>query len=169
MDIISILATGTLGLQILIALGLLIFIFGKRSKLYLTISKNSILISFLIASVATISSLFLSEIMHFPPCKLCWYQRIFMYPMVLVLGVSLLINDTKARITTFALSGVGLAISIYHILLQNWPGIFPCSDEIANCALKQFTYFGYVTIPVMSATAFTAIILLMMFGLRKSR
>ncbi|MGE5042260.1 MAG: disulfide bond formation protein B [Candidatus Levyibacteriota bacterium] len=131
------------------------------------LEKYSIELALVIAAAATIGSLFLSEIVKFPPCTLCWYQRIFMYPQVVVLGLGLYFNDRRAKIYALILSIIGLAIAIYHIGVQFLPGILPCSSETVSCSLKQFTYFGYVTIPVMSATAFIAIILVLLFGLRK--
>ena len=87
--------------------------------------------------MATVSSLFLSEIAGFPPCKLCWYQRIFMYPQVIVLGVGYLLNDLKARLMAIILSGIGAAIAIYHILVQFFPASFRCSDEVAMDAVTK--------------------------------
>lgn len=132
------------------------------------IETNSLSFAFLVASSATLGSLFLSEIVHFIPCKLCWYQRIFMYPQTIILGVALVTNDLTVRKYILILSAIGLLIALYHIALQNYPGILPCSDEVANCALKQFTYFGYITIPVMSATAFALVFLLALLQQKKS-
>lgn len=174
--LISLLGTGTLILDIAIVLGIFLFLasarvsakswLGKSSRF---IGNNSMAIGFLIAVAATVSSLFLSEVVLFVPCKLCWYQRILMYPQVVILGIGLFLNDKRAKLYALVLSIVGLLVAVYHILLQFWPGIFPCSDEIANCALKQFEYFGYITIPVMSATTFAALILVLVFGMKKSR
>ncbi|MBP6913456.1 MAG: disulfide bond formation protein B [Candidatus Levybacteria bacterium] len=174
--IISFFALGTLALNIGIFLGIVVLLVENLSnkKSIFThasefVHKNSLLLAFLIATMATLSSLFLSEIVLFPPCKLCWYQRIFMYPQVIILGVGLLLNDKMAKLYALILSVIGLMIAAYHILLQFFPGIFPCTDEIASCALKQFDYFGYITIPVMSASAFAAIIVILVFGYQKHR
>lgn len=128
-----------------------------------TISKNAILITFLATAAATLGSLYLSEITKFAPCKLCWYQRIFMYPQVIVLGIGYFINDLKVRIYALVLSIIGLLIAIYHILVQFFPGVFQCSDEVAECAVTQFVYFGFITIPVMSAITFGFIITVLLF------
>lgn len=173
---LSFLAAGTLGLQIGIGLGILLFFatfFVKKQspifKLSNLIGKNAFLITLVIATASTLSSLFLSEIAHFAPCLLCWVQRIFMYPLVVILGVAYFLNDLKARVTAFVLSLIGFSYAVYHILVQFFPASFKCSDEIANCALKSFTYYGFITIPVMSATAFAAILLVLLFSARTSK
>ncbi len=174
--LLAFLGFGTLVLQIGIALGILLFIitfFTSKKSLLTKISNkvagNALIIVFIMASLATISSLFLSEVARFTPCMLCWVQRIFMYPLVIISGVALFLDDMKARITILILSVIGLGYSIYHILVQFFPASFKCSDEVANCALKSFTYYGYITIPVMSLTAFGLIVLAVLFSLRKSR
>ncbi len=174
--LLSFLAFGTLLFQIGIALGIILFglsFISKPKSFISTLSKvigdNAMAAGLLIAAISTVSSLFLSEVALFPPCKLCWYQRIFMYPQVVVLGVGLLYNDTKAKIMALVLSIIGALIAVYHVLVQFFPASFKCSDEVANCALKSFTYYGFITIPVMSLTGFAAIILVLLFSLKKSR
>lgn len=129
---------------------------------------NSLTFAFLIATIATVGSLFLSEVAHFAPCKLCWFQRIFMYPQVILLGIASVKNEESIRKYILTLSGVGLFIAVYHYALQMYPTILPCTDEVASCAARQYAYFGYITIPLMSATAFL-IIMLLMFLKKKSR
>ena len=155
--------------QILIGLFLLIFIGARlspKNRLFnLTLkflSENSLTFAFFVALVAMFGSLFFSEIAHFIPCKLCWYQRICMYPQVLLLGLATFKNDFGIKRYILPLSIIGLIIAIYHYALQMSPIPLPCSDEVANCALKQVAYLGYITIPLMSATAFVMIIILML-------
>ncbi|MFI5265686.1 MAG: disulfide bond formation protein B [Candidatus Levyibacteriota bacterium] len=171
---ISFLSLGTIILDIFLILGLLLYALSFRAskksrleKIASFLGKNSIEISMLAATFASLSTLFLSEIAGLVPCELCWYQRVFMFPQVVILGIALLKNDTKVRVTSLALSVIGLGIAVYHILLQFYPAFFPCTDRAISCALTQFKDFGYVTIPVMSATVFSLIILLMLFGLRR--
>lgn len=128
--------------------------------------QHGMLFAFLTALFSTLASLFLSEIAHFPPCKLCWYQRIAMYPQVLLLGIAVFQNDYSVKKYSVPLSVIGLLIALYHYILQVSPLPLPCSDEVANCALKQFTFFGYITIPVMSATGFTLLLLFMRLAKR---
>ena len=128
---------------------------------------NALIFSFFIALFATGGSLFFSEIAHFNPCKLCWYQRIFMYPQVIILGIAAFKNDLLVKKYVLPLSIIGFVIGIYHYLLQMSPIPLPCSDEVANCALKQVAFYGYITIPLMSATAFALIILFFLISSKK--
>lgn len=173
---IAFLAFGTLILQLLIVIGLVLLIlsfFVKKNsstaKLVRMIGQKAIVLGLIVASASTLSSLFLSEVAGFTPCLLCWVQRIFMYPLVVILGVSYFLNDLKARISALILSLIGFLYAVYHILVQFFPASFKCSDEVANCALKSFMYYGYITIPVMSATAFLAIILLLVISFKTSK
>lgn len=171
--LISLLGIATLSFNILTAVLILVYLSTMPKKKHVLhkfsdfFRDNSMAIALLITATATVSSLFLSEIVKFPPCTLCWYQRIFMYPQVVILGIALYVNDQKGKFYALALSIIGLAIAAYHVALQYYPGILPCSSETVSCSLKQFEYFGYITIPVMSATAFVAIVLVLLFGLRK--
>lgn len=164
----------TLIAQIILGIFVLLLILKRLDKNNKTIkrivqflSDYGLVFSFFIALFATFGSLFLSEVAHFTPCKLCWYQRIFMYPQVLLLGIATLKNDFGIKRYVLPMSIIGAGIAIYHYLLQVSPIPLPCSDEIANCALKQINYFGYITIPLMSFTAFALIILFMVMSKKK--
>lgn len=105
----------------------------------------------LIVLAAIFGSLFFSEIMHFPPCNLCWYQRLCIYPMALILltGIYLKSKDTIAFLLPFSISGLG--ISIYHNLIYyKFISVFvPCSES-APCTAQQLNWFGFITIPMLS-------------------
>lgn len=141
------------------------FLFG----LFNFLSENVLSLAFLVALSATLGSYFLSEIAKYPPCALCWYQRIFMFPQPIILGIGLLKNDKSAKLYSGVLALVGFMIAIYHIIVQSSLLPAPCSVDSVNCATKQFVYFGYVTIPVMSATAFASIILLLFLDWKKKQ
>lgn len=120
------------------------------------------------ALVATTGSLFLSEVLGYPPCILCWYQRIAMYPLVIVLAVGILRRDRNTHLYVLPLSVIGLAIALYHNLL--YVGIIPeagsaCRAGI-SCTTRFFEWFGFVTIPFLSMTAFTVITILMLITWR---
>lgn len=109
--------------------------------------------------VATMGSLYFSEIMKYEPCVLCWYQRILMYPMVILLGVAYVRKDFQAAIYSTILSGIGLLVSLYHysiqkvsILTESAPacGRVPCTGEYINL-------FGFITIPFLALTGFIII------------
>lgn len=111
------------------------------------------------ALVATLTSLFFSEILKFPPCVLCWYQRILMYPLVVILAVGILRKDRGVYLYTLPLSVIGMLIAIYHNLLY-WNIIpesqAPCLLGV-SCTTKFIEYFGFVTIPFLSFSAFLII------------
>lgn len=140
----------------------------KRFKKWIDLfTQNYITAIFVVSAVATIGSLTLSEVLNFNPCKLCWYQRIFMYPIALISFLSLIFNEARIKKFVLALSGIGIAIATYHILMQLFPKAFECSDEVAKCSAVQFAEFGYITIPVMAFTAFLLIILISLIGREK--
>ena len=168
------LATLTLVAQVFIiffAIVLLLARFDKNNKAIKQIvqffSENALSFAFLISVGVTLGSLYLSEIAHFVPCKLCWFQRIFMYPQVLLLGVASVKNDFGIKKYIIPMSVVGFLIAVYQYILQMSPIPLPCTDEIASCAVKEFVEFGYITIPMMSLTAFLLIIFFMLLSKKK--
>ncbi len=122
-----------------------------------------IFLAFLVSLVATFGSLFFSEIMNFIPCSLCWYQRIFMYPLVFLLGVNLLFPDDKIFKYAFPLVVVGWVISVYLIflMLKIIPeNLSPCVQGIP-CSVDYLNWFGFITIPLLSFFAYTIILILL--------
>lgn len=165
--VLALLAQLTLFADILIVVSLLLILSylmkpknNNLLKVKKWVSDNNISLALVVATIATAGSLFFSEVAGFPPCKLCWYQRIFMYPLPILLGISLFTDDKTVRKYVLPLALIGFSIAVYHYALQMYPTILPCSDEVASCAAKQFAYFGYITIPMMSASAFFLIIIL---------
>ncbi|PJA90798.1 MAG: disulfide bond formation protein B [Candidatus Levybacteria bacterium CG_4_9_14_3_um_filter_36_7] len=152
--------------DILILVYLFLFVLSLKTKnealksFFNFISGNFLSFGFLVSLSATLGSIFLSEVAKYPPCELCWIQRVFMFPQAVILGIGMVKNDISARLYSVVLSTIGLLIAAYHILVQNGQLLSPCSNQSVNCSVKQFVYFGYVTIPVMSATAFAVLILL---------
>ena len=111
------------------------------------------------ALIATAGSLFFSEVMDLPPCVLCWYQRIAMYPLVAIVGAGIVARDTRWRIYALPLSLAGLAVSIYHNLLYYGvvpESITPCKQGI-SCTTVQIEWLGFITIPLMALSAFVLI------------
>lgn len=111
------------------------------------------------ALVATLGSLYFSEVMELTPCILCWYQRILMYPLVAVLTVGILRRDAGTWMTVLPLSALGMAIAVYHNLL--YYGVLaesaqPCRLGV-SCTTRQIEWLGFVTIPLMSLAAFSVI------------
>lgn len=147
--------------QIIIALVAVAFLI-RNEKLLQFFGNNAILFSFIVAIIATLGSLFYSEIAGFEPCKLCWFQRIFMYPQVILLGIALWKKNGALTIyNSIVLSAIGVIIAGYHYLLQI--GIapeLPCAavGYSAACSQRFVMHFGYITIPMMALTAFLLII-----------
>lgn len=112
---------------------------------------------FAVAAVSTAGSLYYSEVAEFIPCRYCWFQRIAMYPLVVVFGVAALRRDRTAAWTAMPLAGIGLALSTYHYWLQVRPTGDSCSLD-APCSARWVEEFGFVSIPFMAGAGFLAII-----------
>ena len=122
-------------------------------------------LAWFIALVATVGSLFFSEVMDLPPCVLCWYQRIAMYPLVLIIGSGIIMRDRRMKFYALPLCLIGLAISIYHNLLYYGlipESITPCTEGI-SCTSRQIEWLGFITIPLMALTAFIGVSLCLLF------
>lgn len=110
-----------------------------------------------VAAVATAGSLYFSLGLGLVPCDLCWYQRILMYPLVVVLGVAAVERRPEAYRTVLPLSGLGVVVAAYHVYLQVAPGGGTCSLG-GGCASIQYAMLGgLLTIPRLSLVAFVLI------------
>lgn len=126
-------------------------------------SSTFIFLAFLTSLIATLGSLFFSEIMNFIPCSLCWYQRIFMYPLVFLFVINLLFPDNKIFKYAFPLVLVGWVISIYHNLLMFKiipEKLSPCVQGVP-CSVDYINWLGFITIPLLSFFAYTIILILL--------
>ena len=122
-------------------------------------------LAWLVALVATVGSLFFSEVMQLPPCVLCWYQRIAMYPLVVVIGVGIVTRDSRLKNYALPLALVGLMISVYHNLLYYGlipESLTPCAEGV-SCTSRQIEWLGFITIPLLALTAFVAVSLCLLF------
>ena len=120
-----------------------------------TLAGSEVWLAAIVATVATAGSLFLSEIADFIPCKLCWFQRIAMYPLVLLMLVALAADRRAARYF-LPLPVVGLGVSVWHILVERGVVEDAQSCRISapgGCATKWIEELGYITIPTLAATA----------------
>jgi disulfide bond formation protein DsbB len=125
---------------------------------------NALAACFVVALLATAGSLYFSEVAGFQPCTLCWYQRIAMYPLVVVFGIAAAYRDRGVDRYAVAIAGIGAAISAYHVLLEVFPGLDTgaCSATVP-CTLVWFREFGYISLPVLALTAFLLILTLLSF------
>ncbi len=128
-----------------------------------------IFVCWLVATVATLGSLFFSEVMEFIPCSLCWYQRIFMYPLVFIFLVGLFPLDLKVIKFSIPLVVIGWLISIYHNLLYYGvipENVSPCSQGVP-CSTVYIKWFGFISIPLLALTSFTIILILLIILYRR--
>ncbi len=126
----------------------------------------ALFISWVIALLAMLGSLYFSEIQGFIPCTLCWYQRICMYPLVIILGIGSFQNDYSVKKIALPFSIIGLLISTWHYLEQKVPGfaeIKPCTQGVP-CSSEYINIFGFITIPFLAVIAFLSISLLLIFS-----
>ena len=129
-----------------------------------------LLAAWLVATMATASALFIGEVMMMVPCQLCWYQRIFMFPLAIVLGMAAYFDDRRGAVYALALALGGLAVAAYHTLLvaglipKAW---VPCSAGV-SCADQKLEILNGVQIPWLSLAAFMALAFLLIVYLRKS-
>jgi disulfide bond formation protein DsbB len=130
-----------------------------------------IFVCWVLATVSTLGSLFFSEVMKFPPCILCWYQRILMYPLVVIFLVGLFPFDQKVVKFSAPLALIGWLISFYHNLLYYNilpESAAPCVQGI-SCTTVQIQWLGFITIPLLAFTAFTLILILLIITHRMNR
>ena len=132
---------------------------------------NLILGCWILATLATLGSLFFSEVMDLKPCVLCWYQRIFMYPLVVILLVGMFPLDNRVVRYALPLAVIGWIFAVYHYLLYTGfipESLAPCDIE-NSCKDIDLELFGFITIPMLSILSFTAIIVLLVIFRNRTR
>jgi disulfide bond formation protein DsbB len=138
------------------------------ARLHHEVAGSAVGLAWLVAAVAMSGSLWFSEVAGFTPCRLCWAQRAFMYPLVLVLAVAGLTRRPAWRVLALAMSTVGAAIAVYHVLVERFPALESSTCDPTNpCSLVWFERLGFVTLPYMALSGFALIgALLLTVGLR---
>jgi disulfide bond formation protein DsbB len=120
-------------------------------------------IAFLVAGIATAGSLYFSEVANYVPCRLCWFQRIAMYPLAVILLVAAIRRDRGVSWYVIPLAALGACVSIYHYLVEWHPQLEGSACDPNNpCSLVWFREFGFVTLPLMALCGFVAIIVLVL-------
>ena len=125
------------------------------------IKDNSLYGAFAVALMAMLGSLYFSEIANFPPCVLCWYQRIGLYPIVAIIGFAIYRKSKEILLPAFVLAGIAWVIGLYHNLLyyEILPeAAAPCIAGI-SCTTKYIEWFGFVTIPLLALAGSTLILI----------
>lgn len=160
------LALLTLGSQIFIAVGIIYAIFQRKNKQNDVIQffvKNTLTFTFIILLSASLGSLLYSNVIGFEPCYLCWYQRIFTFPSVILLGMAIVKKDEGILDYVLGLSLVGITISLYHnFIYYGGTSFIPCPATGVSCAKLYVYEFGYITIPLMMLTTFALVIFLIL-------
>jgi len=152
----QVLAAGMLMIGLLALVG----VRGPLNALRSGVEGYELWLAFVVASIATGGSLFFSEIAHFVPCELCWYQRICMYPLTITTLLAALFDDPRAARYLLPLPVVGAGVSIYHLLVENGVVGESLTCRISapgGCTVKWINEFGYVTIPTLALTAFALV------------
>lgn len=121
--------------------------------------------------IATMGTLFFSEVMKLPPCSLCWYQRIAMYPLLVILTVGILTHDSKVTRYAAPFTILGLLLSGYHNLLYYGiipEALTPCTQGV-SCSSRQIEWWGFITIPLLSLIGFSLLGVSLITFSRKSK
>lgn len=155
------------GIATIVIAGLLVVAHFSKTphgagRAMLVIAPYALPLAFGVSLVGVVATLYYSEIVGFIPCKLCWIQRIFFYPQVVILAMALFRGARDAVRYLIPLSVVGLIVAIYHYQLQ-WGGssIVPCAaDGSSDCSVRFFVEFGYITEVMMSLTGFALLLIL---------
>jgi disulfide bond formation protein DsbB len=155
-------------LTLLASIGILLFIahaaFFRKGIMYELYRQNRdalLWMAFAVALAAMLGSLFYSDVLGWEPCRLCWYQRILMYPLVLILGIAALRKDYRIGVYVLPMSVVGGAIALYHYGQQISPAVASalgtCAAGSVSCSSRYTFDYGYITIPAMALVAFVCI------------
>ncbi len=141
----------------------------QESALMRFIGRNGVLFAFIVALGATVMSLYYSEIRGFTPCKLCWIQRIFIYPQVIILGIALWKGERHAvRFYSGALAILGICVSLFHYYLQQGGTLITTDCSILgsateSCSKILILHYGFITFPLMALVAGILIYVCMAF------
>jgi hypothetical protein len=126
------------------------------------IEGRAVIAAWLVATLATVGSLYFSEVAGFVPCTLCWYQRIAMYPLVVILGLASLRRERRAPTGAAALAAIGAVIAGYHVALEWIPSLDTGACAAATpCTFIWFRAFGVFSLPTLALTAFLLVLLLL--------
>ncbi len=127
-----------------------------QQRLIASLGSQSLWLAWLVALVATGGSLYYSEVANFEPCSLCWYQRIAMYPLMIILLVGAVTRDRFVARYALPLTIAGSILAVYNYLVQLFPGIEVACARV-SCSTVDVEAFGWLTMPLMSLVSFAAI------------
>ena len=131
--------------------------------------ENSLLFIWVVSLVATLGSLYFSEIRGYVPCTMCWFQRIFMYPILVMTTVAVIQKNAKIAVTTAVFSIIGGCISLYHYGIQKIDFLSesaPTCGQV-SCTGQYINWLGFITIPFLALTAFILIAITSLYMIRQ--
>ncbi|MEI7593977.1 MAG: disulfide oxidoreductase [Actinomycetes bacterium] len=128
------------------------------------VSRIAIWLAWIVAMGTTLGSLYYSQIAEYVPCELCWFQRIAMYPLALILLIAALRNDRWIWVYAVPLSAIGAAISVYHTQLQAFPEQATFCSTTVPCTTRYVWQFGFVSLPFMALAAFSFIMVMLLLA-----
>lgn len=161
-------ALGTLLLQLVTFALLSVYLMRDRSdamrQIAASVSTRGLWLIFGVSLAASLMTLFYSDVLGVEPCPLCWWQRIFLYPQILLAGIAAWKKDASVTLYLIPLSIAGFLVALYHHALQMLPGSgLPCPAVGVSCAQRILFEFGYITFPLMAVTLFAFLILIALF------
>lgn len=137
---------------------------SMNEQLLFWLSASSRYIAHLAATLATVGSMFMSDVLGWPPCILCWYQRIFMYPLAFIIPIGLMRRDRKLHLYVLPLAVIGAFISLYHYgVTKRLVPSPPCVSNIP-CENGWINWFGFINVPFLALIAFIVIIFMMLIS-----
>ncbi len=134
-------------------------------------TENLFVFQWLVALIATLGSLYFSQIKQYEPCTLCWVQRIFMYPLVVIIFIGIVLKDRNVAYYSAILAAIGCCFSIYHYSLQKitfFASIAPACGRIP-CTGQYINWLGFITIPFLAGTAFLIIFISSLIVIKNRR
>lgn len=161
---LQLISFGTIVLLVAIVSFLVLEFFSIKNPVKNFIKKNQMVLIFVTSLFSVVGSLSLSIYFKLAPCELCWYQRVFLFTVPIISWIAVYKKDVQARLYVFILAAVGAIIASYHALIQSTllksDSVFcnPISTGV-DCAVPAFTYFGFVTVPVISLAVFGLIMI----------
>ncbi len=161
-------ALGAVAMQVASVALIIVFFFRKSAwarPLAALVSSWGLWLSFLVALAGTVLSLVYSDYFGIIPCGLCWLQRVFLYPQVVLLGIAAWKKDVRIAVYSIALSALGGIVALYqHYLQMGGHEAIPCpASGVGDCAKRYIYEFDYVTFPLVAASAFLFLIVIMFF------
>jgi len=172
-DVNYFLALGTLLLQIVTVVLLVVFVMRKRVASFAQVSDTvgswGLWAGFAVALGSTVVTVYYSDVLGFEPCYWCYWQRIFLFPQVILLGMAAWKKASYMADYSIILSFAGTLVALYHHAMQMLPGSgLPCPATGVSCAQRIFFEFNYITFPLMAFSVFAFLIIVMLI-VRSSR